>query len=1662
MAAKVDDSKIVGLDAPACTVIADAITVRNLFDVLTLSSGNKLHFPIYDKYLLSLEKVIKSAANANRSPSDPNLQLTEGEIILEIDGTVPTQPIFEHIGTSAWPGRLTLTSNAMYFKSVIFELAADMKQVIKPDLTGPMGARLYDRAVMYKSTSTMYNLKRIQQSETLARAGLGILRYRAVKEAFQNFPSDYKTLLCFNLAESLPGGYTILETISSRLSLLNDRSSLRTNWQLRRPIFHLTLCRHEIVSQNDVSMDKEEMQQAGDVCVGEINPLEMAVKQSKVDIGKAEAARATVNQVKVEGIGTNIAIVQATDLTAILLVIVAVVLAIVPVAYPGVVRSMAQPDRYSNNYPPLLHGAENYNDWKFRMKIILQRDAFEWDVVENGFTTPMKDGKPKSLKDLSPEEVNAMNSNAKAMNSLLNGMVATELRKVSACTTTKQIWDTIKVSHEGTSKVREVKLSMLMSDYEGFRLERDESMRDAQGRFLTLMNSISLLERIIPQSKINRKILRAMPKKFAPKVIILQDSTLLSTMDTLTLFNELEEFENQLRRYDEEVEAPHKRTLALNADADESPDNSDEEIALQIKKFQKFLAKRNASKRPMKSQFPKKDLKSNPSKENKANQSKDTCFECGKKGHFKNDCYKMKNKKKALITWSDDESNVEIDSDDEVAQLCFAGLEDNSSDNDEVQNIKYHSNISSSMLNLPVQVKKLKEKNVYLKQALSEVLSKMDDPMKEEALVAENKSLFERVSKLTEENQYLKNEIEMKDVCLEALKKESISVDPETVKRDSVPDLLVPELKQKVAQLEKDLAKCFHGEGTLNALLGEKKSSLDKGGLGCESIKKRAFQGGYKRAPMKYKMPYEKYRDCGKAGHPTSESRLCVSRATPLTHLINRDKFKFISLISKEGGLVTFEDSNTVRIIGKGTIGNDRFVISNVRLVDDLEYNLISVSQLTNVGHKVKFDKDVCYIGTKTNEFVLVAKRKGNIFVLDFDEQQEETCLATVQVQQNLWHRRLGHVHMDLLRKISSHDLFLLLDLFGPERYISLGGKNYAFVIVDDYSRFTWVIFLRSKDEAFVEFKDLITNLETKYSFKLKTIRSDYGGEFEKDFITFCKSRGITHKFSASRTPQQNGVVECKNRALQETTRTLLHESKLPRKFWAEAFDAKSTEGNFLGYSTTSKAYRVYNSVKNKVEESINIAFNESSRNISPIDEDTADLPSHSQMRQSHSEKSQSHSDKSNSQDSPGPSQSSDNSSGSTQASDESSGSPKTPDSVSNVNSVTPLDKSSQAEMRQSLLNETTPIHFQADNSNEEEMSNIQLPKSSRTVKNHPPDNLFTYLDQGISTRSRFHNLCAFCAFVAEFEPKNAQETVVDEHWYVAIQEELNQFERCDVWELVPPPRDAKIIGTRWVFKNKKDEDGNIIRNKARLVAQGYNQQEGINYDETYALVARLEAIQISMAFAAHKKFKLYQMDVKSAFLNGYLKVEVYVKQPPGFIHEKYPNYIYKLKKSVYGLRQSPHCWYECLNADYAGSQVDRKSTSGACEFLGDCLVAWHSKKQTSVTLSTAEGEYIAAGSCCAQILWMQQILQDFGISYTNIPIYCDNTSAINISKNPVMHSRTKHIDVRYHFLRDNVSKGNTELIYISTEKQRADIFTKPLAEDRFCTIRRELGMCSM
>lgn len=541
-------------------------------------------------------------------------------------------------------------------------------------------------------------------------------------------------------------------------------------------------------------------------------------------------------------------------------------------------------------------------------------------------------------------------------------------------------------------------------------------------------------------------------------------------------------------------------------------------------------------------------------------------------------------------------------------------------------------------------------------------------------------------------------------------------------------------------------------------------------------------------------------------------------------------------------------------------------------------------------------------------------------------------------------------------------------------------------------------------------------------------------------------------------------------------------------------------------------------------------------------------------------------------------------------------------------------------------------------------------------VKSHLMKNVLGSLKKGVSTRQQIWNYCEHHAFVSYCEPQQVQEALDDEDWLMAMHKELNNFERNQVWDLVPRPKEEhNVIGTKWIFKNKQDANGIVIPNKARLVAQGYSQVEGIDYGETFAHVARLESIRMLLAFSSHHNFKLQQMDVKRAFLNGPLNELVYVKQPPGFEHPKLPNHVYKLNKALYGLKQAPRTWYEYLtellqdrgfeigkidptiftervkgdlficqlyvddiifgspnisfneefaalmtekfemsmmgelkfflgfeikqglegtfiqqakctqdmlkqfkledvkpvkfpmptrckldsgpngkavdqkvhrsmigsllylcasrpdimlsvgicarfqsapkeshymavkrifrylahtpnfglwypkganfnlvgysDSDWAGDCVERKSTSGGCQFLGRSLVSWSSKKQNCALLSSTEAEYVAVASCCAQLLWMRQTLKYYGVTCDKVPLLCDNQSAIKISLNSVQHSKTKHIDIRHHFIREHIKLGDIEVHFIHTEEQLADIFTKPIDEARFRELRHELNI---
>ncbi|GJW72046.1 retrovirus-related pol polyprotein from transposon TNT 1-94 [Tanacetum coccineum] len=263
----------------------------------------------------------------------------------------------------------------------------------------------------------------------------------------------------------------------------------------------------------------------------------------------------------------------------------------------------------------------------------------------------------------------------------------------------------------------------------------------------------------------------------------------------------------------------------------------------------------------------------------------------------------------------------------------------------------------------------------------------------------------------------------------------------------------------------------------------------------------------------------------------------------------------------------------------------------------------------------------------------------------------------------------------------------------------------------------------------------------------------------------------------------------------------------------------------------------------------------------------------------------------------------------------------------------------------------------------------------------------------------------------------------------------------------------AGITTRSRIWKNKMDENGVAIKNKARLVTQ------------------------------ADMGFMVYQMDVKSEFFNRKLSEEVYVQQPPGFETSEFPNHVCKLDKALYGLKQAPRAWYETLSkfriqhkfiigsgfylkvysdSDYAGCNLDRKSTSRACQILGGKLVCWSAKKQSSMAMSSAKAEYVTAVRCCTQVFWIKSQLADYDVLYDKVPIFCDNTSAIAISNNPILHSRTKHIDIMYHFIRNHILKGDIELRFVPTDLQLADIFTKPLAEPSFTRLVTELGMLNI
>ncbi|GJW44680.1 putative ribonuclease H-like domain-containing protein [Tanacetum coccineum] len=883
--------------------------------------------------------------------------------------------------------------------------------------------------------------------------------------------------------------------------------------------------------------------------------------------------------------------------------------------------------------------------------------------------------------------------------------------------------------------------------------------------------------------------------------------------------------------------------------------------------------------------------------------------------------------------------------------------------------------------------------------------------------------------------------------------------------------------------------------------------------------------------------------------------------------------------------------------------------------------------------------------------------------------RNDHTCVACQKGKQ---HKASCKAKLERTITVPLHTLHM--DLFGPTSVKSINHASYCLVITDDCTRFSWVFFLAAKDETSGILKNFIRQIENQLNHRVKIIRSDNGTEFKnRDMLEFCGNKGIKQEYSNARTPQQNGVAERMNRTLIEAARTMLADSLLPTTFWAEAvstacyiFNRNQTNLNAGTSEVTTSAGTLQtpnanaseeedevedliivptvvrqvgprkSSNSSKVQESLtefqNLKTQEKEAYSTGISEDTPEILA---FRRELDDLAQTHLREV----------------------------PKNKATSTNlVNSGSGIDDAQPADQDDSDMPELTIFNkpqqgiFDEASYDDEGMvydfNNLPTevavsPIPTLRIHNiHPQSQILGDPKSSVQTRSRVqqhseaHALvsyvqkqqrnnhkdqqhCLFACFLSQEEPKKISEALQDDSWVEAMQEELLQFRLQQVWILVDLPHGAKVIGTKWVYRNKQDERGVVVRNKARLVAQGHRQEEGIDYDEVFAPVARIEAIRLFLAFASFMGFIVYQMDVKSAFLYGTIDEEVYVSQPPGFVDPDHPKKVYKVVKALYGLHQAPRAWYATLStfleehgyrrddiifgstrkswcdefealmkgrfqmssmgelifflglqvkqktdgifisqdkyvadmlkkfnlasvktaitpmetkmaltkdeeaddvdvhlyrsmigslmyltasrpdimfavcvcsrfqvtpktshlnavkrifkylkgkpnlglwypressfdleafsdSDYAGANLDRKSTTGGCQFLGSRLISWQCKKQTIVATSTTEAEYVAAASCCGQVLWIQNQMLDYGFNFMNTKIHIDNESTICIVKNPVYHSKTKHIEIRHHFIRDSYEKKLIRVEKIHTDFNVADLLTKAFDGPRF------------
>nr|GEY49609.1 hypothetical protein [Tanacetum cinerariifolium] len=693
-------------------------------------------------------------------------------------------------------------------------------------------------------------------------------------------------------------------------------------------------------------------------------------------------------------------------------------------------------------------------------------------------------------------------------------------------------------------------------------------------------------------------------------------------------------------------------------------------------------------------------------------------------------------------------------------------------------------------------------------------------------------------------------------------------------------------------------------------------------------------------------------------------------------------------------------------------------------------------------------------------------------------------------------------------------------------------------LIVDDYSRYTWTHFLRSEDETPEVIIDFLRLVQRGLQAQVRIVRTDKVTEFLNQTLhAYFAAEGILHQTSVARTPEQNGVVKKRNRTLVEAARTMLSVAKVPLFFWAEAIattcftqyrslvipqhektpyhiindmklsvkffhifsslcyivrdgenlDKMKEKGdacNFMRYYTQSRAYKVFNKRTRVIVETIHVNFDElpqmASDHVSsdPVPECPSTALEHDSL-------------------SPG-----------TQCQENVTQADRIVTTSNEIDFLFSL-------MFDELVNGSSKVVSKSSAVSTVDAPNQQMLEEYAQVENDEFINIFgTHVQERRETSSRHVDSLNMHTF---YQHHPSEHRWTKDHPLEQVignpsqSEEHHQFDRLEVWELVDRPLCKNVINMKWLRKNKRNEENTVIRNKSRLVAKGYAQKEGVDFEESFSPVAWLEVVRLFITYAAHKSFTIYQMDVKTSFLYDHLKEEVYVNQLDGFVNPYHPDKVYRLKKALYGLKQAPRAWYDeisnfLISKGFSKGSID--PTLFITKHKGDILLVqiyvddiifgftnlnlskrfkklMHSKFEMSmigelkfflgiqihqssrgIFINQAKSRVWVLSACCTQVLWMRTQLTDYGFHFDQIPMYCDlkaaiaiscNPAAIAISCNPVQHLCTKHIDVKYHFIKEKAKKGIVELFFVKTEYQLADLFTKALPIERFKYLVRRL-----